>query len=118
MRTVECDGGILGLVLTRDRHVVAQDGYSVPSLGKKGDMALTTKALPSLRTGKGVVIGDSPNAVRTRLGAPTKVTPHGRFVDYVYKGRRGDGDHEQTYTFKAGRLIEVSFFRDATQGAG
>ncbi len=120
LRTVECDGALLGLVLTQDRHVIANEGYAVPSIKAEGDMKLTVKPLPSLGTGKGVKIGDGTSQVQVKLGKPTRIERSGarkQFVDYVYIWPHGksdtDGKDTQTYTFKANRLVEVNFLHDS-----
>lgn len=118
VRTIECDGAIVTLTLTRDRNVVSGEGYAVPAFtpreGTPGNLKLVEKPLPSLATGKGVAIGASTDAVRARLGSPTRTKPHAAFLDYVYAWRQHATTHEQRYTFKAGRLIEIQFFRDAS----
>lgn len=128
VRGVECDGGLLTLLLTRDRHQVVGEGFKIPGIrsaeGYEGEMPVVSKTLRTLRTGKGLAIGDSPDALRTRLGRPTRLKRHGPFVNYVYAARLGQYDPwskgvvraeiEQRYTFKAGRLIEIRFFRDST----
>ena len=105
LRTVDCDGALLGLILTRDRATLEGQGYGVREFAPM--------ALPSLRTGKGVAIGDAPSAVRARLGPPTRATAK----EWTY--RRRTSGHEpqtdtQTYTFAKGRLVEVAFLRDRT----
>ncbi len=122
LRTTECDGAILTLTLTHDRNVVTDQGFSVPEFEPKhsdnGSIALVERTLPSLRTGKGVVVGDTPNAVRLRLGSPTRTKRHAPFLDFVYEGHTREArrtDHVQRYTFKSGRLVEIQFFRDSTK---
>lgn len=128
LRNIECDSGLLTLILTRDRREVVAQGFKVPGIrtqeGYEGEMPILAKALPRLKTGKGLAIGDSPDSVRARLGKPTHTKRHGPFVDYVYSARFAHYDpwikdtlkatYEQRYVFKTGRLIEVRFFRDAT----
>ena len=121
VREAECDGGLLTLLLTRDRSLLKNFGFRMPG---KGDAdhdeykAVTLKPLPSLSTGKGVAIGDTCEDVEKRLGKPTKVKKSGaseQFLDYVYSWKSGKGDYtteyDETYTFKAGKLIQINFFR-------
>jgi len=122
MRNVECDGGVLILTLTRDRNIVTGNGYKVlgfvPKTHDNGSLQLTEKPLPSLATGHGIRIGDSPAKIRAKLGAPTKIGRSGarkQWTDWHYVWRTGEHDetlkYEQRYTFKAGKLIEVEFSR-------
>jgi hypothetical protein len=119
VRTTECDGALLSLVLTRDRRRVVEAGYRVPGFavhGYEGSLPLVARRLRSLRTRKGVAVGDASARVRRRLGPPTRTESSGQGrLDYVYRGRAADGaEHTQTYSFAAGRLVEIAFFRDAT----
>ncbi len=108
VRAGDCDGAFLSITLTRDRHIVKNAGYRVPSLdaSKDGDESkrLAAKRLSPLSTGKGVRIGFSPSRVAARLGRPTQIQRSGerkQFVDYVYRlEERPDGaSYQQTYTF-------------------
>lgn len=121
VRTIECDGAIISLTLTRDRNVVAEAGFAVPNFtprsGDNGSLPLVSKPLRSLATGKGVLIGDAPSSVVRRLGAPTVKKDHRPFLDYVYRvqlNEEAKTSYEQRYTFKGGRLIEIQFGRDAS----
>jgi hypothetical protein len=125
VRGIECDGGHVELLLTRDRREVVNRGFAVPSLDEKNGMPLKTASLRSLATGKGIEIGAPTGAVRQRLGAPTKTERTGdrkQFLNYVYHWRdvkNGVGaEWTNTYVFKADRLIEISFRRDAVPGCG
>jgi len=122
VRSAECDGALLSLVLTRDRKMVSEMGFKVPNYKTKeaGEQKILIKPIPSLSTGKGVTIGDSPDQVRQRLGPPTKTKHTGgrkQFVELVYTWKSGKGedetDIEETYTFKGGKLIEIEFFEGA-----
>lgn len=119
MREVECDGGVLELTLTKDRNVMADYGFFVPNFQPKdrenGTRTVTVKPISSLRTGKGVAIGDSIAAVRKRLGKGGHLTKEGRFVNLVYSWRnRADAQqYEERYTFKGGALIEIQFSRNS-----
>jgi hypothetical protein len=123
VRGIECDGGHVELLLTRDRKEVVNRGFSVPSLNEKNGMPLQTAPLRNLATGKGIEIGTSAAAVRRRLGTPTRMERTGnrkQFLNYVYHWRdvkNGVGaEWTNTYVFKADHLIEISFRRDAVPG--
>lgn len=126
VRGIECDGAHINVTLTRDRHVVSNWGYQVPSLPDvKGYLPLQTKPLPSLATSHGVRIGDDEKALRSRLGAPTSITRSGnrnqfRNHSYVWRNvKSGVGEiWTNEYVFKEGRLIEMTFSRDAVPGCG
>ncbi|HLK16553.1 MAG TPA: hypothetical protein VKT78_17235, partial [Fimbriimonadaceae bacterium] len=119
-REVECDGGLLSLELTRDRHDVLE---AFDMEGHPLSPSSVEKPLPSLTTGKGVTIGDSPATVAKRLGKPTKVErtgSRGQYLDYEYvwqEPKSGDDDlqasYDEVYTFKKGKLIQIVFSRDA-----
>jgi hypothetical protein len=119
-RGAECDGAIQWLVLTRDRNIPANEGYAIPGFVPKdrsaGTEKLILKALPSLSTGKGVKIGDTPSQLTRRLGKPTTIEKGGsrkQFTDYVFKWADGHGEmashYVERYVFKAGKLIEIHF---------
>lgn len=119
IRDFECDGAIKSILLTRDRKLVADQGFYVPGFSpndRRGYSKLIEKPLRSLETGKGVKIGDSQADVRRRLGFPTEAKHTGarkQFVDYEYRLHVGKGDDaevdEQRYTFKANKLIQIDF---------
>ncbi|HVT13055.1 MAG TPA: hypothetical protein VHE55_12395 [Fimbriimonadaceae bacterium] len=115
--TSECDGGYYSLVLTRDRNVVTECGYLVPNFTPRehdnGTVRLHYRPLRSLSTAKGVKIGDTPAEVRLLLGKPSK-TERDEFLTYHYKWSDKDSrpDYDQSYVFKAGKLIEIRFDRD------
>lgn len=127
VRGVECDGAHLRLTLTRDRQAVVGEGYIVPNYttpdGGKGYSPLKVKPFQSLRTGKGVQIGDTVAQVKARLGKPTKIAKTGsrkQFDELTYfwsDVKNGEG-HEWSniYTFKNGKLIEITFDREAVPG--
>jgi hypothetical protein len=109
VRDVECDGANLDLLLTRDRKELKDLIGQVENV--RG------KPLPSLKTGKGIAIGDSPARAIAVLGRPTYRGPDGRYDVLTYswhqhRSKHGDLDdrvYEQTYTFRAGRLVEIHF---------
>ena len=124
-RSGECDGAILWVTLTRDRNIPVREGYSVPNFKviDGSQNKLTIRPLPSLSTSKGVKIGDSPADVRNRLGKPTYAKRTGsrnQFLSFEYQWSQGKGDlddsYTETYTFKAGRLIEVHFLKENSAG--
>ncbi|HZH97387.1 MAG TPA: hypothetical protein VEX38_00325 [Fimbriimonadaceae bacterium] len=127
LRMVECDGGHLGVLLTRDRHLVSNWGHKVPNFKtqNEGVVPLTEKPLPSLATGKGIKLGATPGDVTSKLGRPGKIQksgPRKQFTDYLYTWRnvvKGEGEEWlNRYTFKEGRLIEIEFRRDSVPGCG
>lgn len=122
----DCDGAHRRLTLTRDRRIVANEGYKVvaPELGLKGDgyKTLQEARLP-LSTGKGVRIGDTPRKVVAKLGNPTRTELSGsrkQFVEFHYDWndvKNGEGViYGNTYVFKAGRLIEISLVSNSVPG--
>jgi hypothetical protein len=126
VRGIECDGAHINVTLTRDRHIVTNWGYQVPSLsGNAGYQPLQNKPLASLATGRGVQIGDDEKALKARLGAPTSITRSGnrnQFRNHAYVWRNvknGTGEiWTNEYVFKEGKLIEINFSRDAVPGCG
>lgn len=123
-RTAECDGADIGLTLTRDRNMVANEGFFVPGFKPKdhenGTQKILRRRLKNLATNSGIRIGDSFESVRSKMGKPDKRLERGismhdsRFkelnYDWTEKGRLtlsyGEG-----YVFKYGRLIEITFWR-------
>jgi len=100
-RTVDCDGAIVTITLTKDKSQIE-------------GMKIIDKPLPSLSTGKGITIGDSPERVRKILGKPTDIDKDGG-VTYTYqwetKVHGNDGEYDNIYTFKKGKLVEIEFWR-------
>ena len=120
VRSAECDGAILTLMLTKDRHLIAnQFGYKVPSLeGENGTDAIKNRKLSNLKSNPGVQIGDSESSVRKALGKPSKVEKTGnrkQFDTFKYQWESKVGERKmyrlQTYTFKEGKLIEIMLHR-------
>jgi hypothetical protein len=127
VRSGECDGAIVSMVLTKDRKIVSDSGYRIPgykftSKYEDPDRHVVERSLERLGTGKGIMIGDTPKSVRDRLGFPTHANHSGwkkQFLNYEYEitfPHRGEYNDEvvisQTYTFKKGRLIEITFTND------
>ena len=123
IRDNECDGGIITLILTKDRNEVANLGYRVPNFKRSDNeesiLKLTFKSLPSLSTGLGIRIGDSEATLTKRFGKPKEINISGsrdQFTEYNYKWKTrkddSDGEFDETYIFKAGKLIEIMFVRD------
>lgn len=119
----ECDGAYLWTVLTRDRYLVAGDGYKVPNYQPKpehtdnGTQAMQARTIP-LRTGHGIQIGDGTKRVVALLGPPTKATNEGsrkqfRVLTYSWHSKKERRTYDQSYTFKRGRLIEMHFGSDS-----
>jgi len=116
VREIECDGGLVSLLLTRDRKVVADNGFSVTGYSASDSVLpkVVEKPLPSLSTGKGLSIGDSEAKLKALYGKPKSVQFEGNAKQFrvcSYK-LKTDADYEARYTFKVGKLIEVSLFRD------
>jgi hypothetical protein len=127
VRTVDCDGAHIGVLLTRDRNLVTEMGHKVPHFKGKyeGYSDMKENALPSLATSKGIALGDTPAQLTAKLGKPSTIKKSGnrkQFTDYVYKWRnlvKGEGEEwENRFTFKEGKLIEIEFRRDMVPGCG
>ncbi len=130
IRDIECDGGIVSVFLTRDRHMVSNASYKVPNFTPNpdegaGSQPLTNKPLSSLSTGKGVTIGFSRAQMEAKLGKPTQVKhsgPRKQFVDCIYRWQDKPGEegitYEETYTFKEGKLIQIEFLKTANDLPG
>jgi hypothetical protein len=126
LRDVVCDGAYVTLELTRDRAEINANGGTLTQRGAKVELnydglAAVTKPLPHLATGKGVKIGDSMSAVKTKLGNPTKHGPSGsrdQFLDYAYLWKTSDTLFTETYTFKKGKLIQIVFVKDSSADNG
>ncbi len=122
----DCDGAIRYAVLTKDRHEVAGMGFTVPNFEPATDSGSGNQKMMighlSLRTRKGVRIGDAESQLVAKLGQPHKIRMEGslkQFKVYEYEwhrpGHGSPGDHRyvegrdytQCYTFKKGRLIEI-----------
>ena len=104
-RTVDCDGAILGLILTATP--LDDSGYTI-----------VNKRLPSLSTGKGIHLGDSPSRIRQLLGKPSRERNSEELPgskEYVYSWSTGKRDddykHDECYTFKRSRLVRINFGR-------
>jgi len=121
-REIDCDGAMVSLELTRDRHDVGDGSTENGHLAVPGAVE---KPLRRLSTGKGTRIGDSTAALTKRLGKPLMVQRSGarkQFTDYVYvwdTHEKGGTpvQYAETYTFKAGKLIQIVFMRDASADA-
>jgi len=112
--TGDCDGASVDLVLTPNPVGYGYDPAT-------SDKALVERvALPRLRTGKGVNIGDTPQQVQRKLGA----TPHWSSYDretkkreWVYRAsifmksreKRGKQIYRGTYTFLNNRLWSIHY---------
>jgi len=118
IRDVECDGAVVELLLTRDRKEVVHD-YSYiapnykPAKGEGAVLQMVKKPLPSLKTGKGITIGDTRLAVQAKLGRPTKIEKKVPYVSFMYEFSSGktenERDYSETYTFRGNKLVEISF---------
>ncbi len=130
LRNGECDGAYLSLVLTRDRKIISDYGYAIPGYKSTSEnnyyRQIKNKPLGSLSTGKGIRIGDKPAVVIAKIGKPKTISLTGgkfQFTNYIYEIEKASGGHAgdttnytETYTFKAGKLIEITFDRDLEFG--
>lgn len=121
MRGAECDSSIQYMVLTRDHHGIVgeQAEYTMPGTKESKDTSFVVRfqPLPRYTTGKGVAIGDGEDKVAELLGKPTrrKITgSRGQYIEYSYHWKSKDWEYTQAYTFKANKLIEIRFNKDAT----
>jgi hypothetical protein len=111
LRYSECDGADVGLILTRDRKELANEGYRLPekeSSELNPSKELAIRRFRSLSTGKGVTIGDAPSVVIRTLGKPTKIK-RGHYLSFDYSCRFDGKQITEEYTFKHGKLIEIAF---------
>lgn len=121
VRDIECDGGSITVVLTRDRKELSELGVTMPGTEAHTSwIRIVEKPLPSLSTGKGIQIGDSEATVTRLLGRPTKRSiegSRGQFRVARYQWTEKDDqlptEYVEAYTFKAGRLIEVNFSKSS-----
>jgi hypothetical protein len=126
IRNIECDGADITLLLTKDRYEVDGMGVGIPAFSKdltNKDMQAKEKPLPNLQTGKGISIGDDIQEVMSKLGAPSKRFMTGnrhQFANLLYSWLKGKGIeadlYEETYVFKADRLIEILFTKGPDHG--
>lgn len=114
VRWRECCGGPSGLVLTRSKQR-AEEHANV-------DDAVHHR-LRSLATGHGVVIGDTLQAVRSRLGMPTRLPQRGKQPEeltytYLYRYREGESvmELQAEYTFRGGRLWQIELAENYLEG--
>jgi len=113
IRTVDCAGAELTLILTRDRRVAAHFGYELPMTTKTHNhevrpYPLAVKCLPSLRTGKGIEIGSTEGSIVRALGHPGSRKVN-KYVTLSYSGSWHKVTYYADYVLKAGRLIEINF---------
>ena len=131
LRNGECDGAYVSLVLTRDRKIISDYGYAIPGYKSTSEnepyLQIKNRPLSNLSTGKGIRIGDKPATVMAKLGKPKTISLTGgkfQFTNYIYEiekegGTNHAGDttaYTETYTFKTGKLIEITFDRDLNFG--
>ena len=122
VRDVECDGGTLTLLLTRD-HQLAAENAAIDANSENEADNIAQKRLPNLATGHGLRMGDSESRMKELLGKPDSEDIEGSRDQYVvyrynwvdHSPNRNDPDtsYEQKYTFKKGTLIEIEFTRDS-----
>jgi hypothetical protein len=78
-------------------------------------------SLAALTTDRDVSIGDTPPAIRAKLGFPTRVRGSGagnKTYTYVWRrGREGNRrEYKAVYTFRADRLQSIAFSDDLLDG--
>ncbi len=118
-RYSECDGAILVLKLTKDRHLIEGAGYNVPGFSKDASgKPLAERKFSNLKANPNVAIGDTMASVREHLGKPKRTELTGKRkqfttlrYEWLTKEREGKVSYIQEYTFKANKLIEVEFCR-------
>lgn len=124
VRSSECDGAYVTVLLTRDRRLVKKRGYTLPNEPHEDTSSfhITPKKLPTLATGKGIKIGDSETRLKSILGRNYKLSVEGsrgqfRVYQYSWEDKSVESmtvSYTQAYTFKAGRLIEVQFSKGSS----
>jgi hypothetical protein len=116
------------LVLSPDSKELREQGYA--PTGKDGDLQIPTGRI-TLKTGKGLAIGDSIATVKAKLGPPQyertmRGSGHTYLMRYVYdmppiekndEGKPVFYRYEATYKFVKGRLWEVGFYKNLINGA-
>ena len=115
--TGDCDGASVDLILTPSP---ASSGMGDDDREYAKDKNIKRVALPRLRNGKGVNIGDTPQQVQKKLG----IAPHHSWVRNDLKARewnyyanivmnsrkaRGMQNYRATYTFRNGRLWSIAY---------
>jgi hypothetical protein len=87
------------------------------------DAEIPCRRLPSMATGHGITIGDTPAQVLRKIGLPTTASPAERsskqcVFTYVYRWREGvcTLEHRSVYTFRKGRLWAIELYEDTIEG--
>jgi hypothetical protein len=112
-RTLECDGGHVTLMLTKDRAILpVPDGWD-PESKKAANFRY-------LGTDRGIRIGITESQATDKIGMPLKRKLDGPYVrtSYEWKNlKNGEGYiFSQELVFKKGKLIEISVGREAVPG--
>lgn len=121
---IECDGAHASITLTKDRRMVSESGFKVPSLTHKQEYFRETQVDErpiQLSTKNSVRIGMSRDEVLHRLGKPVLTAVRGKNSEYwcaLYKkvNRKDELMLRNTYIFKHGKLIEISVNLDSIGG--
>lgn len=124
--TGDCDGASIDLILTPSP---ASSGLGDDDREFAKDKNIKRVALPRLRDGKGVNIGDNPQQVQKKLGA----APHHSWIRKELNARewnyyanifmksrqaRGMQNYRATYTFRNGRLWAIAYNVQEPDGGG
>lgn len=118
--TGDCDGASLDLILTPDPSLIYEGG-----LDERGEK-VERFALPHLRDGKGVNIGDTPDQVRRKIGVAAQGidvdSSHGQITWNYYamvnlpKLKGGRRNYHARYFFRKDRLFAIWYNTTALEG--
>ena len=72
---------------------------------------ISKKSRLSLATGRGIRIGDTPQQVKQKIGAPTEQWFKNGRAKYQYAFRGSKIYYEASYTFDSNRLVEIEAFQ-------
>jgi hypothetical protein len=117
--SIECDGGHRRLILSRDLDAIRKnEGYEA-SKDFLDYLPQSDKPLAAA-TELGVKLGDTPEAVRARLGAPARDFFSKKFqareLIYKYRDARQQRLYASYYLFREGRLFYIELSWDIEDG--
>ncbi len=128
LKTRECDGAHVAIIITKDRNVVEENGFDVPGFGREekdfgSGEAIQRKSFAP-KTRNKIAVGSKISTVVRILGTPTARFREGtrkQFEVLQYKAvlmtdKENGKSLENTYVFKEGRLIEIRLFRNLIPG--